>query len=58
MKSKFYANGELKDKEIVEALAEAKETYENGKIIETRDLIAAIVKSIDQFEKNYEVYYQ
>ena len=58
MKSKFYANGELKDEKILEALAQAKEMYENGEIVETRDLLAEIIKSIDQFEKNYEVYYK
>ena len=58
MKSKFYAGGELKDQEIIEALAQAKEMYENGEIVETRDLLAEIIKSIDQFEKNYEVYYK
>ena len=54
MKSKFYANVELQDEKVIEALVEAKEMYENGEIVETRDLLAEIVKAIELFEKNYE----
>ena len=46
---RFYKNGELKDKKIVEALRKAADDYENGALIETRDLLLEIVDAIDEF---------
>lgn len=54
MKSKFYADGELKDEKVIEALTQAKEMYENGEIVETKEVLTEIVKAIELFEKNYE----
>lgn len=45
-------NRELKDAKIVEALQQAAVDYENGEIAEVRDLLADIVKDIDEFERN------
>lgn len=55
MKSQFYANGELNDSKIIEALNEAKEMYENGELVEVKDLLVGIVSAIDQLEKHYEI---
>lgn len=41
---------ELKDAKIVEALQQAAIDYENGEIAEVRDLLADIVRNIDEFE--------
>ena len=47
---RFYKNGELEDKKIVEALRKAADAYENGELIEVRDLLQDIVDAIDEFE--------
>lgn len=46
---RFYKNGELKDKKIVEALRKAADWYEDGAIVEVRDLLQDIVDAIDEF---------
>lgn len=46
MENKFFNDGELKDKKIVAALKRAAKDYENGEIIETRDLILEIATAI------------
>lgn len=51
---RFLENGELQDKEIAEALRKAGDDYENGEIIEVRDLLVDIVDAIDEFESNKE----
>ena len=51
---RFYKNGELEDKEIVSALRQAAEQYENGELIEVRDLLQEIVDAIDEFESDKE----
>ena len=50
MENRFLKNGELKDKEIVSALNRAAKGYENGEIVETRDLLLKIVWAIDKWE--------
>ena len=54
MESRFYKNGELEDKEIVAALRKAADDYENGEIIEVRDLLQDIVDDINEFESDRE----
>lgn len=56
MKSQFYANGELNDSKIIEALNEALESYENGELVEARETLSDIVDAIDEFDKKYSVY--
>ncbi len=51
---KFYKNGELKDKEITAALKQAADGYENGELIEVRDLLQDIVDAIDEFLSDQE----
>ena len=51
---RFFKNGELKDKKIVAALQQAAKNYENGEIIEVRDLLAEIVYAIDEFSDSEE----
>lgn len=51
---KFFKNGQLNDSEIVGALHEAAEWYEDGAIAETRDLLVEIVDAIDAFCENAE----
>lgn len=50
MANKFFARGELKDKKIVAALKQAAKDYENGEIIEVRDLLLEIAAAIDTWE--------
>lgn len=49
METTFFKNHELLDKEIVKALKQAAKDYEDGAILETRDALADIVQSIDEF---------
>ena len=49
MENKFYGNGKLKDKKIVEALRNAANDYENGELIEVRDTLLDIINAIDDF---------
>lgn len=46
---------ELKDKKIIEDLNRAVEMYEDGEIIEVRDMLSEMVNAIDEFTENYEV---
>lgn len=48
--SKFFKNGELKDKEIAKALREAANQYENGEIVEVKDVLIDIIEAIGEFE--------
>ena len=50
MDNRFFDNGELKDKKIVAALKRAAKGYENGEIIETRDVILEIAAAIFKWE--------
>ena len=54
MTTNFYKNGKLKDKEIVSALRQVADQYENGELIEVRDLLQDIVDAIDEFESDQE----
>jgi hypothetical protein len=51
---RFYKNGKLEDKKIASALRQAAEQYENGELIEVRDLLQDIVDAIDEFESDQE----
>lgn len=51
---KFYKRGELDDAGIVAALQRAARDYENGALIEVRDVLAEIVDAIDEFTDEYE----
>lgn len=44
---------ELKDREIIHAIKSAAKDYENGAIIEARDVLADIVYAIDSFFADY-----
>lgn len=50
MANKFIRNGELQDKKIIKALTQATKDYENGAILETRDLLLDICVAINEFE--------
>lgn len=52
---KFFKNGELKDKKIIAALHQAAEDYENGELIEVKDLLTDIIKAIRKFEKTFDI---
>ncbi len=54
MTTGFYKHGKLQDKEIVSALRKVADQYENGELIEVRDLLQDIVDSIDEFESDQE----
>lgn len=51
MEMRFFKDGELKDKEIVKALQQAAVDYDNGEIVEVRDLLVEIVQAIDEKSK-------
>lgn len=50
VKMRFIKRGELEDKKIIAALRQAAEDYENGELVEVRDLLVEIVNAIDEFE--------
>lgn len=45
-------NGTLRDKKIAEDIRKAAIMYENGEIIEVRDLLSEIISAIDDFDSN------
>ena len=45
----FYKNGALRDKEILESINEAYMLYQQGAIIDVRDIMNEIVYAIDLF---------
>lgn len=49
--ARFYNSkeNELEDQKILAALAQAAKDYENGAILEARDVLADIVVAIDHF---------
>lgn len=49
MDNRFIKNGKLKDTAIIKALHTASDWYEDGAIVEARDLLVDIVSSIDEF---------
>lgn len=46
---RFIKRGELEDERIINALNTAARDYENGELIEVRDLLLEIVAAIDEF---------
>lgn len=52
--AKFFKKGELQDKKIVAALHQAAEDYENGEIIEVKDVLIEITNAITDFEQSQE----
>lgn len=50
---KFLKNGELQDRQIIKALNDAIKWYENGEIIEVRDMLLDIIRSIDEFDSTF-----
>ena len=49
--SKYLNNdGTLKDKEVVADIRKAADMYENGELIETRDMLLEIINAIDDFD--------
>lgn len=51
---KLYKNGNLEDKKIGAALRKAADDYENGELIEVRDLLLEIINAVDEFTKSEE----
>ena len=43
----------LKDEKIANALRQAAIDYENGDIVDVRDVLADIISAIDQFDADY-----
>lgn len=54
MNNRFFKKGALRDKQIVEALHQAAEDYENGEIIEVKGVLIDIINAITDFENNQE----
>lgn len=48
---RFFKNGELRDKEIENALRDAADNYTNGEIFEVRELLTEIINAIDAFDR-------
>ena len=55
IKMRFLRHGELQDNEIVKALREAVDDYEDGAISEVRDLLVEIVNAIDEWSYEYNI---
>lgn len=53
MNERFIEYGKLQDIEIINALKEAVYDYEDGAILEVRDVLVDIVKAIDEWNYNY-----
>ncbi len=47
-----FQNGQLQDKKIAAALRKATEDYENGEIIEVKDVLIEIINAITDFEND------
>lgn len=54
MTTEFYSNRKLKDKKIVESLKRAAQWYEDGAILEVKDLVYDIYCSITYWEQDQE----
>ncbi len=54
METKYYKRGELKDELIIADLKKAAVLYEDGAIIETRDLLQEIICAINEFDDGVE----
>lgn len=52
--SKFFKKGELQDKKIAAALRQAADDYENGEILEVKNVLIDIINAITEFEQEYE----
>ena len=46
---------ELNDKAIIKAFDEAKELYDNGELLGTKELLLNIINSIDLFTEEYDL---
>ena len=53
MDNRFIEYGRLKDVEIINALKEAVYDYEDGAILEVRDVLEEIVKAINEYNYNF-----
>lgn len=53
--SKFFKNGELKDKNIISALKQSVVDYENGEILEVKGTLIEIINAITDFEQEGEL---
>ena len=53
MSYRFYKNGKLKDDRIIAAIRQAADDYEDGAIIEAKDLLEKIVLAIDNWEYDF-----
>lgn len=51
--NRFFKKGELQDKKIVAALHQAAQDYENGELVEVKDLLIEIINAITDFEQEY-----
>ena len=48
--NRFFKNGALQDEKITDALRKAADDYENGEIIEVKDVLVEIFCAITDFE--------
>lgn len=46
---RYFKNGKLEDKKIQTALRKAADDFENGELIEVRDLLLEIINAIDEY---------
>ncbi|MBR4855445.1 MAG: hypothetical protein IKU94_02340 [Bacteroidaceae bacterium] len=51
--NRFFKKGELQDKKIVAALHQTAQDYENGELVEVKDLLIEIINAITDFEQEY-----
>lgn len=55
LSSLLYKDGELNDKLIMDTLVSAEKCFQDGAIIEARDMLAEIVNAIDDFDREYNI---
>ncbi len=58
MGNPFYSHGNLKDKHIVRTLREAADWYEDGAIVEVKEVLAQIYDAITEWEIDQEELYR
>ena len=53
--TKLFENGKLNDKMIKDMLVSAEKCFQDGAIIEARDMLAEIVNAIDDLDREYNI---
>ena len=52
MNVRYFENGELNDREILDGLRRAEDSYKNGNVLDTMDELQKIINAIKKYEKH------